>query len=411
MQEELLQFKLQQVWTLVDLPNGKRTIGYTTKRKELNYDEVFAPFSRIEAIRLFLAYALFKDFVVYQMDIKSTFLYGKIEEESSVVNHHDLKMPYFPDKFTKGRKGSYGCKQAPKSFGELTFFLGLQVKQKEDGIFISQDKSMDLEHDVSNLSSRLDIMFTVLLVDSPFDLVAYTDSGYAGAILDRKSTIGGCQFLRFKLLTWEKADSSLSIKKKEIITETSKRSRSFNLPEKNGLNSTNATNCRTGNNEVRVTEDASKQGRKIADIDADVEVTLINETHERNDDNLMFDTGVLDKQEVEVEKKSKQLKTQGCYNSYSTTTTRYKRPKLDWVVFKKPSEFTKTTSPSQPSQLPQAKDKGKAKMAEPEKPLKKKDQILIDEKIAQRLQEELQAELEEEERLARQKKEDENFVE
>ncbi|GKC39010.1 hypothetical protein Tco_1051394 [Tanacetum coccineum] len=159
------------------------------------------------------------------MDIKSTFLYGKIEEESSVVNHHDLKMPYFPDKFTKGRKGSYGCKQAPKSFGminlvnylldnefqrgnidktlfikrdkgditvsfkcELTFFLGLQVKQKEDGIFISQDKSMDLEHDVSNLSSRLDIMFTVLLVDSPFDLVAYTDNDYAGASLYKKST-------------------------------------------------------------------------------------------------------------------------------------------------------------------------------------------------------------------------------
>ncbi|GKE06007.1 putative ribonuclease H-like domain-containing protein, partial [Tanacetum coccineum] len=103
MQEELMQFNLQQVWTLVDLPNGKRAIGtkwiYRNKKDErgiviknkarlvaqgyieeegIDYDEVFAPVTRIEAIRLFLAYALFKDFVVYQMDVKSAFLYGKI---------------------------------------------------------------------------------------------------------------------------------------------------------------------------------------------------------------------------------------------------------------------------------------------------------------------------------------------
>ncbi|GJU05316.1 ribonuclease H-like domain-containing protein [Tanacetum coccineum] len=106
MQEELLQFKLQQVWTLIDLPNGKRTIGtkwvYRNKKDErgiviknkarlvaqgytqeegIYYDEVFAPVAIIQAIRLFLAYASFKDFVVYQMDVKSAFLYGKIEEE------------------------------------------------------------------------------------------------------------------------------------------------------------------------------------------------------------------------------------------------------------------------------------------------------------------------------------------
>ncbi|GJS15632.1 putative ribonuclease H-like domain-containing protein [Tanacetum coccineum] len=105
-QEELLQFKLQEVWTLVDLPNGKRAIGtkwvFRNKKDErgivirnkerlvaqgytqeegIDYDEVFAPVARIEAIRLFLAYALFKDFVVYQMDVKSDFLYRKIEEE------------------------------------------------------------------------------------------------------------------------------------------------------------------------------------------------------------------------------------------------------------------------------------------------------------------------------------------
>nr|GFA54088.1 putative ribonuclease H-like domain-containing protein [Tanacetum cinerariifolium] len=104
--EELLQFKLQEVWTLVDLPYGKRAIGSKwvfrnkldereivirnkarlvaqghTQEEGIEYDEVFAPVARIEAIRLFLAYASFKDFVVYQMDVKSAFLYGKVEEE------------------------------------------------------------------------------------------------------------------------------------------------------------------------------------------------------------------------------------------------------------------------------------------------------------------------------------------
>ncbi|GKF14083.1 putative ribonuclease H-like domain-containing protein, partial [Tanacetum coccineum] len=80
MQEELLQFKLQKVWILVDLPFRKKAIG--TKWEEgIDYDEVFALVARIEAIRLFLAFASFMRFPVYQMDVKSAFLYGTIEEE------------------------------------------------------------------------------------------------------------------------------------------------------------------------------------------------------------------------------------------------------------------------------------------------------------------------------------------
>ncbi|GJY81532.1 putative ribonuclease H-like domain-containing protein, partial [Tanacetum coccineum] len=106
MQEELLQFKLQEVWVLCDLPDGKRVIGtkwvFRNKRDErgtiiknkarlvaqgyrqeegVDYDEVFAPVARIEAIRLFLAFASFMGFTVYQMDVKSAFLYGNITEE------------------------------------------------------------------------------------------------------------------------------------------------------------------------------------------------------------------------------------------------------------------------------------------------------------------------------------------
>ncbi|GJU62995.1 putative ribonuclease H-like domain-containing protein [Tanacetum coccineum] len=317
MQEELLQFKLQEVWTLVDLLNGKRAIGskwvFRNKKDErgimirnkarlvaqgytqeegIDYDEVFAHVARIEAIRLFLAYASFKDFVVYQMDVK------RFED------------PDFPDRVYKVEKALYGLHQAPRawyetfstylldnrfqrgkidspyssngikmsSMGELTFFLGLQVEQKKDGIFISQNKyvagilkkfrftkvktastpmetkkpllkdengqEVDVYMYRSMIGSlmyltslRPDIMFTVCvyaryqvnpkilhlravkrifrylkvqpklglwyLKYSPFDLVAYTDSDYTGASLDRKSTTGGCQFLRCRLISWQ----------------------------------------------------------------------------------------------------------------------------------------------------------------------------------------------------------------
>ncbi|GJR76702.1 putative ribonuclease H-like domain-containing protein [Tanacetum coccineum] len=265
-QEELLQFKLQK--------------GHT-QEEGIDYDEVFAPVARIEAIRPFLAYASFMGFMVYQMDVKSAFLYGRIKEEVYVYQPPGFEDPDYPDKVYKvyvndiifGSTKKELCTEFEKlmhdkfqmrSMGELTFFLGLQVKQKEDGIFTSQDKyvadilrkfcftdvrtastSMDTEKlllkdldgddvDVDLYmsiirslmyltSSRPDIMFTVCACarfqvtpkvshlhavkrifrylkgqhklglgcprDSSFDLEAYSDSDYAGASLDRKSTI------------------------------------------------------------------------------------------------------------------------------------------------------------------------------------------------------------------------------
>ncbi|GKE51675.1 putative ribonuclease H-like domain-containing protein [Tanacetum coccineum] len=329
MQDELLQFKLYKVYR-----NKKDEIGIVVRNKArlvtqgytqeegIDYDEVFAPVARIEAIRLFLAYASFKDFVVYQMDVKSAFLYGKIEKEVYVCQPLGFEDPEFPDRVYKVEKALYGLHQAPRawyetlstylldnrfqrddiifgstkkglctkfkkmvhkkfqmsSMGELTFFLGLQVTQKDDWIFISQDKYVDeifkkfgfstvktastpmetskpLLKDaeaedvdvhlyrsmIGSLmyltASRPDIMFVVCACarfqvtpkvshlhavkrifrylkgqpklglwypkDSPFDLEAYTDSDYAGASLDRKSTTGGCQFLRRRLISWQ----------------------------------------------------------------------------------------------------------------------------------------------------------------------------------------------------------------
>nr|GEV85838.1 hypothetical protein [Tanacetum cinerariifolium] len=100
MQEELLQFKTKKVWVLVDLPNGKRAIGHT-QEEGIDYEEVFAPVAKIEAIRLFLAYASFMGFMVYQMDVKSAFLYETIKEEVYVCQPLGFEDPNYPNKVYK----------------------------------------------------------------------------------------------------------------------------------------------------------------------------------------------------------------------------------------------------------------------------------------------------------------------
>ncbi|GJZ93558.1 putative ribonuclease H-like domain-containing protein [Tanacetum coccineum] len=135
MQEELLQFKLQKVWVLVDLPYGKKVIGtklvFRNKRDErsivvknkarlvaqgfrqeegIDYNEVFAHVARIEAIRLFLAFASYMRFTVYQMDVKSSFLYGTIEEEVYVHQPLGFVDPTHPNKVYKVIKALYGMR-------------------------------------------------------------------------------------------------------------------------------------------------------------------------------------------------------------------------------------------------------------------------------------------------------------
>ncbi|GKG05023.1 putative ribonuclease H-like domain-containing protein, partial [Tanacetum coccineum] len=79
-----------------------------TQKEGIDYDEVFASVSKIKAIRLFLAYASFKDFVMNQMDVKSACLYGKIEEEIYVCQPPGFEDPDFPDRVYKVEKEFYG---------------------------------------------------------------------------------------------------------------------------------------------------------------------------------------------------------------------------------------------------------------------------------------------------------------
>ncbi|GJR41912.1 retrovirus-related pol polyprotein from transposon TNT 1-94 [Tanacetum coccineum] len=174
MQEELLQFKNKKDKIGIVTRNKARLVaqGYT-QEEGIDYDEVFTPVGRIEAIRLFLAYASFKDFVVYQMDVKSTFLYGNIEEEVYVCQPPGFEDPDFPDRVYKIEKALYGQQSSSQSLVNDWYLKG----QPKLGLWYPKD--------------------------SPFDLVAYTDSDYAGASLDRKSTTGGCEFLRSRLISWQ----------------------------------------------------------------------------------------------------------------------------------------------------------------------------------------------------------------
>nr|GEY59226.1 putative ribonuclease H-like domain-containing protein [Tanacetum cinerariifolium] len=169
MQEELLQFKIQNVWTLVDCPKGVRPIGTKwvlknkkdereidiinkdrlvaqghTQEEGIYYDEVFAPIARIEAIKLFLAYASFMGFIVYQMDVKSTFLYDTIDEEVYVMQPPGFQDPEFPVKVYKVEKAMYGLHQAPRVwYGTLSKYLltnGFQRGTIDQTLFIRRQR-------------------------------------------------------------------------------------------------------------------------------------------------------------------------------------------------------------------------------------------------------------------------------
>ncbi|GJZ28108.1 putative ribonuclease H-like domain-containing protein [Tanacetum coccineum] len=129
-----------------DLNSAPQTRRMTKNLKEhgIDYDKVFAPVARIEAIRLFLAYASFKDFVVYQMDVKSAFLYGKIEEEVYVCQPPGFEDSDFPNKVYKVEKALYGLHQAPRAWYEtLSIYLlenGFQRGQIDKTLFIKRDQ-------------------------------------------------------------------------------------------------------------------------------------------------------------------------------------------------------------------------------------------------------------------------------
>nr|GEZ97620.1 integrase, catalytic region, zinc finger, CCHC-type, peptidase aspartic, catalytic [Tanacetum cinerariifolium] len=213
--EELHQFDRLDVWELLDISLCKNVInikwiwknkhdeentvirnksllvakGYAQK-EGINFEESFAPVARLEAVWLFIAYAAHKSFTVYQMDIKTTFLYGPLKEEVYVNQPDGFVDPYHPDQVYHLKKALFRLKQAPRAwYDELSNFL------------ISKRFSKD--------TINMGLWYPK---DTDFELTAFLDSDHAGCLDSRKSTSGGIQFLGGdKLVRWssKKQDCTL----------------------------------------------------------------------------------------------------------------------------------------------------------------------------------------------------------
>nr|GEX57794.1 uncharacterized mitochondrial protein AtMg00810-like [Tanacetum cinerariifolium] len=252
--------------SIVRQPNAQRIPKPSVLGKGIDFEESFAPVSRLEAVWIFVAYVIHKSFPIYQMDVKTAFLNGPLKEEVYVAQPDGFVNPDHP-----------GNRFEMSLMGEMKFFLGLQIHQSPPGIFFNQVKyaleilkkhgmekgqSIDtpmamkpkLDADLSRnpvdqtdyhskigslmylTSSRPDIVQAVCYCaryqarptekhlkevkrifrylrgtkdmglwypkDSGFELIAFLDADHAGCIDTRKRTSGGIQLLGDKLVSW-----------------------------------------------------------------------------------------------------------------------------------------------------------------------------------------------------------------
>ncbi|GJX86552.1 ribonuclease H-like domain-containing protein [Tanacetum coccineum] len=209
--------------------------GYA-QEEGIDFEESFAPVARLEAVRIFVAYAAHKSFLIYQMDVKTAFLNGPLKEEVYVAQPEGFVDPDHPEKVYLLRKALYGLKQAPRACG-----TPLATKPKLDVDLSGEpvDQS-DYRSKIGSLmyltSSRPDLVQAVCYCaryqarptqkhlkevkrifkylkgtinmglwypkDSGFELTAFSDADHAGCLDTRKSTSGGIQFLGDKLVSW-----------------------------------------------------------------------------------------------------------------------------------------------------------------------------------------------------------------
>ncbi|GKC97111.1 retrovirus-related pol polyprotein from transposon TNT 1-94, partial [Tanacetum coccineum] len=287
MQDEIYEFDQIQVWELVPqldcvmiiafkwiynvkldeygdvLKNKARLVDKGYRQEEgIDFEESFAPVARIEAIRIFIANVTSKNMTIYQMDVKTAFLNGELKEKVYVSQPEGFVDPDHPTHVYLLKKALYGLKQAPRlcskfqmsMMGQMSFFIGLQVFQNPEGIFINQSKfaleilkkfGMDLCDPVDTpmvdllkldedplgipvdqtrffsmvgslmylTASRPDLVFAGLWYpkDTAMALSAYADTDHAGCQDTRRSMSGSAQFLGDKLVSW-------SSKKQKSIT-------------------------------------------------------------------------------------------------------------------------------------------------------------------------------------------------
>ncbi|GJZ43506.1 putative ribonuclease H-like domain-containing protein [Tanacetum coccineum] len=508
--------------------------------------------------KIVFAFASFMGFLVYQNDGKECFLYGTIEKKSMLLNPPGFKISDRPDKSYKVSRHFTGLHSAPRSMDKylaeiLKKFNYFDVKSASTPVDLEKPLVKDGDADdvdvhlyrymIGSLmyltASRLDIMFAVcacarfpqvtpktshLLAvkrifrylkgkptlglwysrDSLFKLVAYTDSDYAGATQDRKSTTRGCiskevwtpRYLSLVVPLTKVGDEDvhkeLGDRMERVATTASSSkveqdsglrlhlnnpfdhlsSRGYTLGSgggqygyyiKSGWNFGQPVDIKkqkeclgdycfkeedpevrkekmsrpTGLKRLRkvdmskrvesfedqeslgAPEDASKQGMSIEDIDVDVDVSLVDETQERQDDDLMFDNGVLEDDEMHLEAKVDGKEEQSTKPDDSTVGEVVTTASVDDSVV--PTTIEEITLAQTLIQIKAAKPKVvtiAATTTTTTRPKDKgvlyrsqrKDQIALDEQIARDIQAKLDAELLEEQKLEGKQQEEANIA-
>ncbi|GJR62666.1 retrovirus-related pol polyprotein from transposon TNT 1-94 [Tanacetum coccineum] len=183
MQEELNEFELLGVWEL----NKARLVARGYRQEEgIDFEESFAPVARLEAIRIFLAFAAHMNMVVYQMDVKTAFLNGNLREEVYVSQPNGFVDPDNPNHVYKMKKALYGLKQAPRAWYDmLSSFLISQDFSKG-----SMDPTLFIYREDKEL--LLGLWYPK---DSLITLIAFADADHAGCQDTRRSTSGKAEYI------------------------------------------------------------------------------------------------------------------------------------------------------------------------------------------------------------------------
>ncbi|GJX84073.1 retrovirus-related pol polyprotein from transposon TNT 1-94 [Tanacetum coccineum] len=183
MQDELNQFS----------KNKARLVAQGYNQQEgIDYDETFAPVARLEAIRIFLAFATYMNFIVYQMDVKSAFLNGKLKEEVYVKQPLGFESNEFPNHVCKLDKALYGLKQAPRACRpEIQFSTCLCARYQgnpKESYLIAVKRIFRYPKGTPSLG----LWYQKCL---GFNLKGYSDSNYAGCNMDRKNTSAKAEYV------------------------------------------------------------------------------------------------------------------------------------------------------------------------------------------------------------------------
>ncbi|GJW63774.1 putative ribonuclease H-like domain-containing protein [Tanacetum coccineum] len=153
-------FKNKRDERSIVVKNKARLVAQGFRQEEgIDYDKVFAPVARIEAIRLFLAFASYMGFTVYQMDVKSAFLYGTIEEEVYVHQPPGFVDPAHPNKVYKVIKALYGLHQAPRAWYETLSSFLMENGFRRDEVLKNDHGVIRFHNGTKKASVALDLGF------------------------------------------------------------------------------------------------------------------------------------------------------------------------------------------------------------------------------------------------------------